>query len=103
MTYMFTVIIVGVLNALSDENISYSELILANVVIVAAVYILERNVLIARESTRVITYEKIELIKPGNYEKLIEDLKERTGLNILKAEIVTMRWIPCLTAFSNHA
>lgn len=93
MTYMFTVIIVAVINALSDENISYSELILANIVIVAAVYILEKNIFLARESTRVITYEKIELIKPGNYKNLLDDLRERTGLNILKAEIVTINFL----------
>lgn len=93
MTYMFTVIIVAVINALSDESISYSELILANIVIVAAVFILEKNIFIERESTRVITYEKIELIKPCNHEKLIDDLKERTGLNIIQAEIVTINFL----------
>ena len=93
MTYMFTVIIVAVLNALSDENISYAELVLANMVIVMAVLILEKNIFIARENTRVITYEKIELIKPQNYKKLIADLKERTGLNIIKADIVTINFL----------
>lgn len=93
MTYLFTVIIVAVLNALSDDNISYAELFLANMIIVMAVFMLEKNIFIAREYTRVITYEKIELIKPRNYEKLIADLKERTGLNIIKADIVTINFL----------
>ena len=93
MTYLFTVIIVAVLNALSDKNISYAELLLANLVIVMAVFILEKKIFIAKENTRIITYEKINLIKPQNYEKLISDLKERTGLNILKADIVTINFL----------
>lgn len=93
MTYLFTVIIVAVLNALSDYSISYAELIVANMVIVMAVFILEKNLFIARENTRIITYEKIELIKPQSYNDLIVDLKERTGLNIIKADIVTINFL----------
>ena len=87
MTYLFTVIIVAVLNALTDGNSSYLELLFANTAILATIYILEKNFLHRRESIQVITYEKIDLIKPEKYEELIADLKSRTGLNILRAEI----------------
>ena len=93
MTYLFTVIIVAVLNALSDDKVSYAELILANMVIVMAILILEKNFFTSGEITQVITYEKIDLIKPENYEQLIADLKERTGLNILKADIETINFL----------
>jgi hypothetical protein len=87
MTYLFTVIIIAVLNALSDDNVSYAELMLANMAVLITVYILEKNILCSREITRVITYEKIDLIKPENYNELIIDLKSRTGLDIIKADI----------------
>lgn len=93
MTYLFTVIIIAVLNALSDDNISYAELLLANTTILATIYILEKNLFISREITQVIKYEKIDLIKPENYIKLIVDLKERTGLEILKADIETINFL----------
>ena len=93
MTYLFTVIIVAVLNSLADVNISYAELLLANAVIVAAVFILEKKFFIAKENTRVITYEKIELIKPEKYSELLKDLKDRTGLNIIKADIITINFL----------
>ena len=93
MTYLFTVIIVAVLNALSNDKISYAELILANMIIVTAIFILEKNVLIPKEITQVIKYERIDLIKPENYDLLIADLKERTGLNILKADIETINFL----------
>lgn len=93
MTYLFTVIIVAVLNALSDDKTSYAELLLANVTIVMAVLILEKKIFLCCESSKIITYEKIELIKPENYPKLIEDLKGRTGLDVLKAEVIKINFL----------
>jgi hypothetical protein len=40
-----------------------------------------------------ITYEKIELIKPENYSRLIADLKERTGLDVIRVEIDTINFL----------
>ncbi len=93
MTYLFTVIIVAVLNALSDEKTSYAELLLANVTIVMAVLTLEKNIFLRCEGSRIITYEKIELIKPDNYPLLIDDLKDRTGLDVLKADIIKINFL----------
>ena len=36
---------------------------------------------------KTIRYERIELIRPDNYNELIEDLSERTGFDIIKAEV----------------
>lgn len=93
MTYLFTVIIVAVLNALSDEKTSYAELLMANAAIVMAVIILEKHLFLRHEKSRIITYEKIELIKPDNYPKLIEDLRDRTGLDVLKADIININFL----------
>jgi hypothetical protein len=38
-------------------------------------------------SNKIIVYEKIENIRPENYDKLIADLKVRTGLEIHRVEI----------------
>jgi hypothetical protein len=93
MTYLFVVIIVAVLNSLSDETISFAELILANMVILLSVYILENNLLHVKEVSRLIVYEKIDLIKPENYDLLIKDLKERTGYNVTKAELIKISFL----------
>jgi hypothetical protein len=93
MTYLFTVIIIAVLNALSDDKTSYAELLIANVTIVLAVILLEKNFFQRCERNKTITYEKIELIKPDNYPILINDLKERTGLNILKADVMNINFL----------
>ncbi|WP_289053583.1 DUF4956 domain-containing protein [Carboxylicivirga marina] len=87
MTYLFIVIGVSVINALSRAHISYLEMIFVNVIIVAITYGLERIWLLRHESSKMILYEKIELIKPEFYQDLIDDLKNRTGLPIHRAEI----------------
>jgi hypothetical protein len=93
MTYMFAAIIVAVLNALADDGVSYAELILANLVVMLTIFILEKNLLHNRDMVKIVKYEKIDLIKPENYDRLIKDLKERTGCNIQKAEIESINFL----------
>jgi hypothetical protein len=93
MTYMFVVIIIAVINALSDEEISFAEQLLANTSILLTVFVLEKNFLHDREFVKIITYEKIDLIKPENYYLLMEDLVNRTGLKIKRAEIESINFL----------
>jgi hypothetical protein len=93
MTYMFAVIIIAVLNALADDAISYAELFLANATILLTILILEKNLLHNRDVVKLVKYEKIELIKPENYHKLIEDLEDRTGYKIQKAQVESINFL----------
>ena len=87
MTYLFVVIGVSVINALANKKVSYVELLFTNSMIVAIVWGLERIWLLKNEISKRIIYEKIDLIKPENYELLLKDLKKRTGLQINRAEV----------------
>jgi hypothetical protein len=87
MTYLFLVIGISVVNALANKKISHAELVFANLLLVFVTFGMERIWLLRHESRRNIIYEKIELIKPENKVALLEDLKERTGLNIVRYEI----------------
>jgi len=93
MTYLFIVITIGVINALSDAEVSYAELLFTNVALVGLTYFLEtywRKNLLVRIT---IEYEKIENIKPENHDTLLADLKERTGLNIQSFEFRRMNFL----------
>jgi len=87
MTYLFIVITIGVINALSGAEVSYGALLFTNITLVGLTYFLEtywqNNSLILRT----IEYEIIENIKPENHEKLLLDLENRMGLSIQKFEI----------------
>jgi len=87
MTYLFIIIGISVINALSNENISYAELLFTNFAIIAASWMLERVFLLEHEATKTIIYEKIDLIKPENYNLLINDLEKRTGLKINRVDV----------------
>jgi len=87
MTYLFIVITIGVINALSNIGESYLSLIFTNIALIGLTFILEKywqQNLLFRQT---IEYEKIENIKPENIDLLKKDLKARTGLNIQEIEI----------------
>jgi hypothetical protein len=87
MTYLFLVIGISVVNALSNKKISYAELVFANLMIVFLTYGMEKIWLLRHQSRKNITYEKIELILPEKREELIADLKARTGIDVIRVEI----------------
>lgn len=79
MTYLFIFISVGLISAIQLE---YYELGIINGVIIIFTYILDGNIIFKREHSKRIDYENIELIKPENYQRLLADLRLRTGLKI---------------------
>ncbi|MFC1619100.1 DUF4956 domain-containing protein [Candidatus Neomarinimicrobiota bacterium] len=88
MTYLFMVITIGVMNALSTPNISLVELLFANGAIVLVAFVMEsywRKTILSEVR---VTYEKIENIKPENQAALLSDLRERTGLDIVKYKMI---------------
>lgn len=87
MTYLFVVIGISVINGLATSKISYVELVFTNIALILVVYILEKAWVVRKEVSKVISYEKIDLIKPGKRQELINDLRIRTGLDITRIEI----------------
>ena len=87
MTYLFLVIGISVVNALSNKKITHAELLFANFIIIFVAYGLERLWLLKHETRKNITYEKIELIVPEKREELLEDLRKRTGIDIIRVEV----------------
>ena len=87
MTYLFLVIGVSVVNALANKKISHAELVFANLMIVFVTFGMERIWLLKGESRKNVIYEKIELILPERREELLADLKERTGIDIIRVEV----------------
>ncbi len=87
MTYLFVVIGVSVMNSLANQKMSFAEIITANVLIIIALYIMEKRWLLSSLTSKKIHYEKIENIKPENYNILKQDLEARLGFQIEKVEI----------------
>ena len=87
MTYLFIVIGISMINALSNKSVSIFEVLFTNGIIALITYLIDRLWFQTIEEKKSIVYEKIELIKPENKQELIKDLKERTGLPIHEVKV----------------
>ena len=87
MTYLFIVIGISMINALSNKSISIFEVLFTNGLIALITYLIDRLWFQTIEEKKSIVYEKIELIKPENKQELIKDLNERTGLPIHEVKV----------------
>lgn len=87
MTYLFIVIGLSVVNALAKKQISITEVLMLNGAVVILTAGLEYVWLLKHETRKTIVYEKIELIKPEHYDKMMQDLELRTGLKINRFEV----------------
>lgn len=85
MTYLFVVIAVGLISSVNKGT--YFETIMINGLIIAFVYVLDGSALMKTEHIKKVQYENIENIRPENEKRLIEDLRNRTGLNIHKVSV----------------
>jgi len=85
MTYLFIIMAVGLINSIMKG--SYLEIGAINLMIAAGVYIIDGNHLIKNQKTKMIEYNIMGNIKPDQQEKLILDLREKTGLDIRKTTI----------------
>jgi hypothetical protein len=92
MTYLFMIIGISVINALA-KDLGYIELATTNAIFILVTWLLESSNIIRHVSSKHIIYEKIDLIKPENSDLLLADLKQRTGLNIIKVEIGTIDFL----------
>lgn len=86
MTYLFIFICVAVINGLA-LNISYVELIVANLLLLLLIWTVEGRRLLRHTSAKLVIYEKINLITPDKREEMIADLEERLGHKVNKVEV----------------
>ena len=93
MTYLFLVIGIAVINALTTKKVSFVELLFTNAAILTVTYILERLWYKEGLTERIVEYEKIENIKPENSELMLADLRSRTGLDIREFEILQVDFV----------
>lgn len=93
MTYLFLVIGVSVINALSNKKVSYAELLFTNLAILIVAFFLEKVWMIKHESRKRVKYDNIALVKPEKYAELKADLEKRTGLKIERFEVGDINYL----------
>jgi Domain of unknown function (DUF4956) len=82
MTYLFIIMALALINSVMKGT--YLEIVLLNVLIIGAVYVVDGNRLIRNQQSKTIEYYSLENIKPNQQDQLIIELRDRTGLDIQK-------------------
>ena len=84
MTYLFVVLCLSVVAA-SSSTMPLVELLVTNLIIIIVVWFFEH--LLKVVPCKLIQYDRLDLVKPDRREDLIEDIRERTGLDVITVEV----------------
>ena len=100
MTYLFVVIGLAVINALTNKTTSYAELLFANCAIVGAALLNEwfvdpgtaseksaKNSKKPKQTKLTVDYDNLELLSPDRRPALLDDLRRRTGIEASRVDI----------------
>jgi hypothetical protein len=93
MTYLFVIIAVSVINALSNGYIGYPELTLVNLLLLGTLWALEKALTLRQEDSLLVIYENIENLHKDKEEELLADLRERTGIKIKRYQILKIDFL----------
>ncbi len=90
MTYLFLIISLSVISAISGDRdgfdwVRITELAVTDVIVLFITWLCERRLKV--KATKLIQYDRVELAVPQRYNELLDDLKTRTGLDIIKVEV----------------
>ena len=84
MTYLFLLVALAVVNAIAN-SMSIVELVLTNLIVVVSIAMCEWH--LGTGHSKLIQYDRIELIVPERRQELIDDLEKRTGLKIEQVSV----------------
>ncbi len=87
MGYFFLVVTLGIVNSIASLS-NYELLVLANVILVFLTFVLGRWLNLTHENHQMIHYDNLELIKPDQRQALLQDLSQRTGLQIHNMQVI---------------
>ncbi|MCK5168685.1 MAG: DUF4956 domain-containing protein [Bacteroidales bacterium] len=87
MTYLFMVIGISVKNAVANESISFSELIVTDAITILVAFLVEFYITGLGVKRKRVIYDRMDLIKPERHDELLKDLSDRFGVVVERADI----------------
>lgn len=79
MTYLFVAIALGLVTAVAR---GYAEAAGVSAVLLTATFLLDSGLISRKELHKDLRYEQVEMVRPENRAQLLQDLRQRTGLDI---------------------
>ena len=90
MSYIFTTIGLSVINSLKLVGFPVLGVIIFNIFVIISAVILEEFVIRNRTVTHTIIYENLELLKSDKKQKVLKEISDLTGKEILRIKIRTI-------------
>lgn len=93
MTYLFIIVCLSVVHAMVDivestsEQVGIEMLKLGAIDVIFIMIIMVCEMRLKMQSTKLVQYDRIELIKPERRQELIDDLQQRLGVKVLKVDV----------------
>jgi len=87
MSYMFTTIGLSVINSLKMVGFPLLGVVIINIIIIASAYFLEEFLVKNSSESYSIVYRNLELLKSNKKQKLLKDLSDLTGKEVIKVEV----------------
>jgi hypothetical protein len=91
MTYLFLSISIGLLTAIGPSD--GIEISLFCFVIIVLTFILENSIWGKKEASKIIVYDSLDFINQSQKQKLVDDLKSKTGLEIHKISVDSIDYL----------
>jgi hypothetical protein len=87
MAYMFTTIGLSVINSLKMVGFPLLGVVIINVIIIVSAYILEEFLVKNSSESYSIVYRNLELLRSNKKQRLLKDISELTGKEVIKVNI----------------
>jgi hypothetical protein len=87
MAYLFMIVGISAINALLRVDECLQWIVMVNLVVIGLTWLLERLYFGHRLAGRTITFGKTDLLKPDMHARLLIELKDLTGLDVVRFEI----------------
>ena len=110
MTYLFVVVCLSVVHAMAnqigvDDNgkmigTSLLELVVIDLITIAAIMVFER--VVKTDTSKLVQYDRIELVKPERRQELVADLEQRLGLEVISVEVGAIDFLRDMAVLRVH-
>ena len=107
MTYLFVVVCLSVVHAIAEPfgvdnagkmvGTPLVELLIIDVITIVIIMVFERFLKVV--ASKLVQYDRIELIKPERREELIADLEERLGLKVIAVRVGAIDFLRDMAVF----
>jgi hypothetical protein len=105
MTYLFVVVCLSVVHAMADSlgvdaagvmiGTPLVELLVIDVIVILSIVIFERSLKV--QASKLVQYDRIDLIKPERREELKADLEARLGLKVVSVRVGAVDFLRDMT------